>query len=66
MKTKDKITYVPPMRQDEYGWLNINGETLLITSVHSFDDFGVEQDTFTLEDGSEYFTQDGGSTFEEN
>ena len=66
MKTKDKIAFVPPLRDDEHGWLNINGETLLITSIHSFDDFGVEQDTLTLEDGSEFITQDGGSTFEEN
>ena len=54
------------MRQDEHGWLNVNGEILRITNIHTFDDFGVEQDTLTLDDGSEWITQDGGSTFREN
>ncbi len=49
----------------EHGWLNVNGEILRITNIHNFDDFGVEQDTLTLEDGREFVTQDGGSTFEE-
>tara|TARA_Y100000310_G_scaffold70332_1_gene65963 strand:- start:685 stop:888 length:204 start_codon:yes stop_codon:yes gene_type:complete len=67
MKTKDKITFVPPVNvNDEHGWLNVNGEILRITNIHTFDDFGVEHETLTLEDGSEYFTQDGGSTFREN
>ena len=66
MKTKDKITFVPPLRDDEHGWLNVNGEILRITNIHTFDDFGVEQDTLTLDDCSEWITQDGGSTFYEN
>ena len=65
MITKDKIAFVPPLK-DEHGWLNVNGEILRITSIHNFDDFGVEQDTLTLADGSEWITQDGGSTFQEN
>ena len=71
MKTKDKITLIPPISESPFspapwGWLNVNGETLRITDIHAFDDFGVEQDTLTLEDGSEWVTQDGGSTFREN
>jgi hypothetical protein len=66
MKTKDKITFVPPLRDDEHGWLNVNGEILLITNIHHFDDFGCEQETLTLEDGSEFITQDGGNTFKED
>ena len=66
MKTKDKITFVPPIAGFTDGWLNVNGKPLRITNIHSFDDFGVEQDTLTLEDGSEWVTQDGGSTFREN
>jgi len=66
MKTKSKITFVPPLREVDYGWLNINGESLRIINIHNFDDFGVEQDTLTLEDGSEFITQDGGETFREN
>ena len=65
MIEKTNITFVPPFRQDDHGWLDIDGEILLITDIHSFDDFGVEQDTLTLEDGSEYITQDGGNTFQE-
>ena len=54
------------MRQDDHGWLNVDGDILLITNIHSFDDFGVEQDTLTLENGREYVTQDYGDTFWEN
>jgi len=71
MKTKDKITFIPPINESPFdpapwGWLRVNGETLRITNIHNFDDFGVEQDTLTLEDGSEWVTQDGGDTFGEN
>ena len=54
------------MRQDDHGWLDVDGDILLITNIHSFDDFGVEQDTLTLENGREYVTQDYGDTFWEN
>ena len=74
MKTKN-ITFIPPIARThptalldnaEHGWLNVNGEILRITNIHHFDDFGVEQETLTHEDGSEFVTQDSGSTFEEN
>ena len=72
---KENIAFIPPIARThptalldnaEHGWLNVNGEILRITNIHNFDDFGVEQDTLTLEDGREFVTQDGGSTFEEN
>ena len=62
---EEKVTFVPPLRQGENGWLNIDGKTFRIVNIHTFDDFGVEHETLTLEDGSEYFTQDGGSTIRE-
>ena len=58
MKTKDKITFVPPLRDDEHGWLNVNGEILRITNIHHFDDFGHTLETFTLEDGPEVYSYD--------
>ena len=65
-KKQNDITFIPPMRQDDHGWLNVDGEILLITNIHSFDDFGVEQDTLTLENGREFVTQDNGDTFWED
>ncbi len=65
-KKQNDITFIPPMRQDDHGWLNVDGDILLITNIHSFDDYGVEQDTLTLENGTEYVTQDCGDTFWEN
>ena len=65
-KTKN-ITFIPALDDDGLGWLDMGeGEIVRITMIHTFDDFGVEQDTLTLEDGREFVTQDGGSTFEEN
>ena len=63
MIEKTNITFVPPMRQDDHGWLNIDGDTLLITKIHSFDDFGQSLDTLTLEDGQEVYSHDEGETF---
>ena len=63
MKTKDKITFIPPLKQDEHGWLNINKEIVRITSIHHFDDGGAEMETLTLEDGREVYTFDEGTTF---
>ena len=65
-KKQNAITFIPPMRQDDPGWLNVDGDILLITNIHSFDDFGVEQDTLTLENGREFVTQDNGETFWED
>ena len=58
MKTKDKITFIPPVNLAEDGWLNINGDILRITNIHHFDDFGHTLETFTLEDGQEVYSYD--------
>ena len=68
---KHAVTFIPPVGDDgtskpEHGWLNVDGKIHCITDIHNFDDFGVEQDTLTLDDGSEWITQDGGETFHEN
>ena len=68
---KHAVTFIPPVGDDgtskpKLGWLNVDGKIHCITDIHNFDDFGVEQDTLTLDDGSEWITQDGGSTFREN
>ena len=68
--TKENITFIPPVGDDgtskpEHGWLNVNGKIHCITNIHSFADFGVEQDTLTLKDGREFVTMDGGETFSE-
>ena len=68
---KHAVTFIPPVGDDgtskpKLGWLNVDGKIHCITDIHNFDDFGVEQDTLTLDDGSEWITQDGGSTFQEN
>lgn len=69
MKTTT-IEFIPaPPRWDApadgHGWLKINGKMHRITDVHNFDDFGVERDTFTLDDGREFYSQDFGMTFQE-
>ena len=60
---KTDITFLPPLRQDDHGWLNIDGEILRITNIHHFDDFGMSMETLTLEDGQEVYSYDEGSTF---
>ncbi len=73
MKTvlaKHTVTFIPPVGDDgtskpENGWLNVDGKIHCITNIHSFDDFGVEQDTLTLDDGRELVTMDGFDTFSE-
>tara|TARA_Y100001951_G_C11249577_1_gene245496 strand:+ start:427 stop:636 length:210 start_codon:yes stop_codon:yes gene_type:complete len=60
---KENVTFVPPIRQNENGWLNINGKIIRITNIHHFDDFGQTIDTLTLEDGQEVYSLDEGETF---
>ena len=45
---KDNITFIPPLRNDQHGWLNINSIIWNIDSIHSFDDFGASLDTLTV------------------
>jgi len=65
MKQKINTTFIPPIDSKQHGWLHIGGEIHVITNIHSFDDFGVEQDTLTLDDGRELVTMDGFGTFSE-
>ena len=63
MKTKDKITFIPPINESPFdpapwGWLRVNGEILRITDIHTFDDFGHTLETVTLEDGQEVYSYD--------
>ena len=60
MTEKEKITFIPPLDLAEDGWVRINGETLRITNIHHFDDFGHTLETFTLEDGQEVYSLDEG------
>jgi hypothetical protein len=60
---KTDITFLPPLRKDDHGWLNIDGKILQIESIHHFDDFGMSMETLTLEDGQEVYSYDEGSTF---
>jgi hypothetical protein len=74
IEKEKQVKFIPPVPESGWigqakpihGWLQIDGKIHCITDIHSFDDFGVEQDTLTLADGSEWVTQDGGSTFREN
>ena len=41
------ITWMPPLRNNEDGWILVNGEQFLITNWHHFDDFGQTIETVT-------------------
>ena len=65
MIEKTNITYIPSFGNvADYGWLEIDGECVRVVDIHSWDDFGHTQDTFILEDGREYISQDEGETFQ--
>ena len=66
MIKETNITYIPSFGNiADYGWLEIDGECVRVVDIHSWDDFGQTQDTFILEDGREYISQDEGETFQE-
>ena len=46
---KNKITWMPPLRQDEHGWLVIGEDKWRITKWHHFNDFGQTLETVTAE-----------------
>tara|TARA_B100000470_G_C19715224_1_gene357349 strand:- start:466 stop:702 length:237 start_codon:yes stop_codon:yes gene_type:complete len=45
--TAEDITFVPPLRTSDHGWLMVEGEEWLITKWHHFDDFGQTIETVT-------------------
>jgi hypothetical protein len=46
-KEKENISWMPPVRAGDHGWLIVEGEEWLITKWHHFDDFGQTIDTVT-------------------
>lgn len=65
---KEDINWIPPVRDNDHGWLNVNGEIMLITNWHHFDDFGQTVETVTVkcdETGaeSEYYSMNEGETW---
>ena len=65
----NKITWIPPLQDNELGWIDIDGTIWNIIDWHTFDDFGQTLDTLTIKnpfDGKqlEVFSKDEGETFE--
>jgi len=73
MMEAKKITFVPPFRKDDDGWLDIDGKIWQIINWHSFNDFGQTLETVTIERGNQVdlskrvratvYSQDEGQTF---
>ena len=61
---KEDITWLPPLRNNEHGWLNIEGTICLITNWHYFDDFGQTVETVTARSPegelTEFYSMDEG------
>tara|TARA_R110002020_G_scaffold35609_2_gene107344 strand:+ start:514 stop:738 length:225 start_codon:yes stop_codon:yes gene_type:complete len=63
---KEEISWLPPLRDRDHGWLNIEGELWLITKWHHFDDFGQTIETVTAKKGDteiEVYSMDEGLTW---
>jgi len=60
----EDITWVPPLRNNEHGWLNVEGKMWLITNWHHFDDFGQTIETVTARSPAgeltEFYSMDEG------
>ena len=71
MKTIEKnkkITWIPPLTDNELGWISIDKVCWVITNWHTFDDFGQTVDTLTIKnpftgEQKEVFSNDEGETF---
>ena len=60
------ITWMPPLRSHENGWIIVNGEQFLITKWHHFDDFGQTIETVTAKRNGEeieVYSMDEGLTW---
>ena len=69
MTINEKITWMPPLRQNEHGWLIINDEQWIIKSWHHFDDFGQTIETVTaVRNGKEIevYSIDEGLSWKDN
>jgi len=66
-KEKLDITWMPPLRSWEDGWILVNGVQFHITNWHSFDDFGQTMETVTAKSASdeeiEVYSMDEGQTW---
>ena len=69
MMIKEKnITWIPPLKNNEDGWLAIGGVNWFITNWHHFDDFGQTFETVTARHPStreliEVYSNDEGLTW---
>ena len=65
---KEEISWMPPVRANEHGWLIMDGVNWLITKWHHFDDFGQTIETVTARHPStreekEVYSMDEGLTW---
>ena len=63
---KEDINWMPPVRDDEHGWLIIDGKDWWITDWHHYDDFGQSIETVrATRDGKEVevYSMDEGLTW---
>ena len=70
IKIENELTiyWIPPLRDNELGWININTISWNIIDWHSFDDFGQTLDTLTIKHPftnqvMEVYSNDEGETF---
>ena len=71
VKEKAEISWMPPLRGGDHGWLIIDKVPWLITSWHHFDDFGQTMETvhaFCAQSGEsdEFYSTDDGRTWIED
>ena len=68
----EKARWLPPLQalqdsgQNQHGWIILDRETWEITNLHSYADYGMTLETFTIEkDGKtkEIYSYDEGETF---
>jgi hypothetical protein len=66
-KRLKKITFIPPLKKDEFGWMRIGEEICAIKSWHTWDDYGYEIEivevTHNNGEVEEIFSDDDGDTW---
>ena len=64
---QNKITFIPPVTREAFGWLRIDGESCLIKSWHTWDDYGYDIEIVEVahKNGKteELFSDDEGETW---
>ena len=66
--TKEDITWMPPLRSAEHGWLIVEGKSWFITKWHHFDDFGQMIETVDAKNGetgetNQFYSLDEGQSW---